>query len=110
MVSGGGCAHDCRGRAVHTIDMEDAMSDDHRQRILDELGAKLQARRVVLDQLADAAAHLEAAQASYRNAYKAAVEAGWDSAELAKAGVREPDKRGARRRAPRRPAEPTSEG
>jgi hypothetical protein len=90
--------------------MEDAMSDDHRQKILDELGAKLQARRVVLDQLADAAAHLEAAQAAYRNAYKAAVEAGWDSAELAKAGVREPDKRGARRRAPRRPAEPTSEG
>ena len=44
------------------------MSDDHRQRILDELGAKLQARRVVLDQLADAAAHLEAAQAAYRNA------------------------------------------
>ena len=66
------------------------MSDDHRQRILDELGAKLQARRVVLDQLADAAAHLEAAQAAYRNAYKAAVEAGWDSAELAKDGVREP--------------------
>ena len=86
------------------------MSDDHRQRILDELGAKLQARRVVLDQLADAAAHLEAAQAAYRNAYKAAVEAGWDSAELAKAVVREPDKRGARRRAPRRPAEPASEG
>ena len=86
------------------------MSDDHRQRILDELGAKLQARRVVLDQLADAAAHLEAAQASYRNAYKAAVEAGWDSAELAKAGVHEPDMGGAGRRPPRRPAEPTSEG
>jgi len=79
--------------------------EDYANQIRTKLVQKVDRQRATLDDLADAAAQLAAAEATYATTYAAALEAGWQQADLKRVGVKPPTATTTRRRRPPRPTQ-----